>query len=100
MATSEYHHGEMDITAQEDTWHGFIVGGTWGTLLTFMTIGYAVLAVAIGINWMVSLGLIAAFGFAAGLFLNLGGRWMATVVLLIVLALIVQGFIWLFGAAL
>jgi hypothetical protein len=30
----------------------------------------------------------------------MGGRWMATMVLLVILALIVQAFIWLFGAAL
>ncbi|MBU2607468.1 MAG: aa3-type cytochrome c oxidase subunit IV [Alphaproteobacteria bacterium] len=100
MATSEYHHGEMDIKAQEDTWRGFITGSTWGGLLTVLSIGYAVLAIAIGMNWMISLGLMTVLGFAAGLFLNMGGRWMATMVLLVILALIVQAFIWLFGAAL
>ena len=100
MATSEYHHGEMDIHDQEATWHGFIVGSTWGGLMIILAIGYAVLAVAIGMNWMIALGLMTVLGFAAGLFLNLGGRWMATMVLLIVLALVVQGFIWLFGAVL
>ena len=100
MATSEYHHGEMDIKAQEDTWHGFIVGSTWGGLLTILSIGYAVLAIAIGMNWMIALGLMTVLGFAAGLFLNMGVRWMATMVLLVILALIVQAFIWLFGAAL
>tara|TARA_R110000823_G_scaffold85990_1_gene192558 strand:- start:295 stop:597 length:303 start_codon:yes stop_codon:yes gene_type:complete len=100
MATSEYHHGEMDIKAQESTWHGFITGSTWGGLLIILSVGYAVLAVAIGMNWMVSLGLMTVLGFAAGIFLNMGGRWMATMVLLIILALVVQGFIWLFGAVL
>jgi hypothetical protein len=42
----------------------------------------------------------AIVGFAAGLLMNLGGRWMATVVVLIGLALVVQAFIWLFGAVL
>jgi hypothetical protein len=32
--------------------------------------------------------------------MNLGGRWMATVVVMIILALIVQAMIWLFGAVL
>ena len=100
MATSDYHHGEMDIQDQEATWHGFITGGTWGALMIILAIGHAVLSIAIGMNWMISLGLMAVVGFAAGLFLNLGGRWMATLVLLIILALVVQGFIWLFGAVL
>jgi len=100
MATSEYHHGEMDIQAQQSTWDGFITGSVWGGLLIILSVGYAVLAVAIGMNWMVSLGLMAIVGFAAGLFLNLGARWMATMVLLILLALVVQGFIWLFSVLL
>lgn len=97
MASQDYHRGEMDIHAQEATWKGFIVGATWGTLITVMGIGYAVLAIAIGIHWMVSLGLMAALGIGAGLFMNLGGRWMATVVVLIGVALFIQAFIWLFG---
>ena len=97
MATSEYHHGDMDIEAQKATWHGFIVGSTWGGLMIVLSVGYAVLAVAIGMNWMISLGIMAVVGLAAGLFLNMGGRWMATLVLLIILALVVQGFIGLFG---
>ena len=47
-----------------------------------------------------SVGLMAIVGFGAGVFMNLGGRWMATVVVMIVLALIVQAFIWLFGVLL
>lgn len=100
MATSDYHHGEMDISGQKATWDGFIKGSTWGSLITVLIVGYATLAVAIGMNWMVSLGLMAIVGIAAGFFLKMGARWMATVVLLIVLALIVQFFIWLFGVAL
>ena len=42
----------------------------------------------------------AIVGFGAGLMMNLGGRWMATVVVMIILALIVQAMIWLFGAIL
>lgn len=100
MATSEYHHGEMDIQSQRSTWDGFITASVWGSLILVLSIGYTVLAVAIGVNWMVSLGLMAIVGFGAGLFLNLGGRWMATVVLLILLALLVQAFIWLFSVLL
>lgn len=100
MASQEYHRGEMDIHAQQSTWDGFIAGSTWGSLITIMVVGYATLAIAIGLPWLVSLGLMALVGFGAGFFLNLGGRWMATVVVMIVLALIVQGFIWLFSVLL
>jgi len=98
MAASEYHHGEMDIHDQKATWDGFITGGTWGSLIIALMVGHAVLAVAIGIHWAVSLGLMAVLGFAAGLFLNLGGRWMATMVILILTGLFIQAMIWLFSA--
>ena len=100
MAASEYHRGDMDISAQKATWDGFMVGSIWGSLLIILTVGYATLAVAIGMNWMIALGLMTVFGIVSGLVMNLGGRWMATMVLLIILALVVQGFIWLFGALL
>ena len=100
MATHEYHHGDMDIRDQKATWDGFLTGSVWGGMLIVLMVGHAVLAVAIGLNWMISLGIMAIVGFAAGLLLNLGGRWMATVVVMIGLALVVQAFIWLFGAVL
>ena len=97
MAASEYKRGEMDISDQKATWDGFIIGSIWGGLITILVVGYATLAIAIGLNWMVSLGLMAVVGIVSGLLLNLGGRWMACVVILIVLALIVQAMIGLFG---
>ncbi|MDX1292399.1 MAG: aa3-type cytochrome c oxidase subunit IV [Hyphomonas sp.] len=100
MAASEYHRGDMDISAQKATWDGFVKGSVWGSLLVILTLGYATLSVAIGMNWIIALGLMAVFGIAVGLFMNLGGRWMATVVLLVILALVVQLFIALFGLVL
>ena len=100
MAASEYHRGDMDISAQKATWDGFMVGSIWGSLLIILTVGYATLAVAIGMNWMIALGLMTVFGIVSGLVMNLGGRWMATVVLMVVLALVVQLFIALFGLGL
>ena len=100
MASHDYHHGDMDISDQKATWDGFLTGSVWGGLIIVLMVGHAVLSIAIGMNWAISLGLMAIVGFAAGVLMNLGGRWMATVVVLIVLALIVQAMIWLFGAVL
>lgn len=97
MATHEYKRGEMDIRDQKATWDGFIAGSVWGGLALILVLGHATLALAIGMNWAVSLGLMTILGLLAGLLLNLGGRWMATVAALVVLALVVQGFIALFG---
>jgi hypothetical protein len=95
---NDYHHGDMDIADQESTWKGFLAFSLWGGLITILTVGYATLAVAIGMNWMIALAMMAVVGIVAGLLMNMGGRWMATVVLLVILALIVQGAIALFGA--
>ncbi len=100
MATSDYTRGEMGIAGQKATWDGFIKGSTWGSMIIILMVGYATLAVAMGMNWMIALGLMAAVGIGGGMFMKMGARWMATVVLLIGLALVVQGFIWLFGAVL
>lgn len=100
MASHEYHRGEMDISGQKATWDGFITGSVWGSLIIILMLGHATLAIAIGLNWAVSLGLMTILGVAAGLLMNLGGRWMATVVVLVILALITQALIWLFGAVL
>lgn len=98
MATHEYHRGEMNIQDQKSTWDGFITGSVWGGLIIILMVGHAVLSIAIGLPWAVSLGIMALVGFGAGVFMNLGGRWMATVVVMIILALLVQAMIWLFGA--
>jgi hypothetical protein len=97
MAASDYHRGEMDIHDQQATWDGFIKGSTWGSLILALILGHAVLAVAIGIHWAVSLGLMTLVGIASGLVLNLSGRWYATLVILVLTGLFVQFMIWLFG---
>ncbi len=97
MATHDYRRGEMDIRDQKATWDGFMVASVWGGLGLVLILGHATLSLAIGLPWAVSLGLVALVGVGAGLFMNLGGRWLATVAVLVVVALIVQGFIALFG---
>ncbi|WP_321490783.1 aa3-type cytochrome c oxidase subunit IV [uncultured Hyphomonas sp.] len=98
MAASEYHRGEMDIHDQKATWDGFIAGSTWGSLILTLMLGHAILAVAIGIHWAVSLGLMTILGIVSGLVLNMSGRWYATLVILLLTGLFVQAMIWLFGA--
>ncbi len=98
MAGQEHQRGNMDIRDQKNTWSGFLTGSVWGSLIILLIVGYSVLSLAIGLHWSISLGLMAAVGIIAGLALNLGGRWMAAVVVMAVLALIVQAVIMIFGA--
>nr|WP_321439840.1 aa3-type cytochrome c oxidase subunit IV [uncultured Hyphomonas sp.] len=97
MAASEYHHGEMDIHDQQATWDGFIKGTTWGSLILALMLGHALMTVALGLHWAVSLGLMTLVGIGSGIVLNLGGRWYATLVILLFTGLFIQAMIWLFG---
>ena len=89
MAASEYHHGEMDIHDQQATWDGFIKGTTWGSLILALMLGHAVMTIALGLHWAVSLGLMALVGIGSGIVLNLGGRWYATLVILLLTGLFI-----------
>jgi hypothetical protein len=53
--STEYHRGEMDIHAQEDTYHGFLKGSKWGSL-----------AIAVSVLWLV-IWFCTPGGFLAGL---------------------------------
>ena len=97
MAASEYHHGEMDIHDQQATWNGFIKGTTWGSLILALMLGHALMTIALGLHWAVSLGLMALVGIGSGVVLNLGGRWYATLVILLLTGLFVQFMTWMFG---
>ena len=69
---------------------------TFGGILTLM-LGHAILSIAIGMHWAVSLGLMTILGVVSGLVLNMSGRWYATLVILLLTGLFVQAMIWLFG---
>ncbi|MEZ5946473.1 MAG: aa3-type cytochrome c oxidase subunit IV [Hyphomonas sp.] len=97
MAAGEYHHGEMDIHDQQATWDGFLKFSVWGSLMLALMLGHAILTIPLGMHWAVSLGIMTLVGVIAGLVMNLGGRWFATVVLLLLLGLFVQFMIWLFA---
>ncbi|MEM9740049.1 MAG: aa3-type cytochrome c oxidase subunit IV [Pseudomonadota bacterium] len=90
MATSEYNHGSMDISDQENTWKGFMVASVWGTAIIITIVAYITLTLAIGMNWMVALILCAGAALLGGLFMGMGGTWMVTVIGLTALAVFIQ----------
>ena len=63
-----------------------------------LIIAYATFTVAMGMNWMVALFLCATGGVLGGLFMGMGGAWIAAVIGLAALAVIIQLIISLFGA--
>ncbi len=89
----------MDMAARRGMWKGFGVFSAWGSLLMLLIIGYATFTLTMGVPWIGALIGFAAFGVIAGLLMKLGGAWIATVVGLCVVAVFLQGLIWL-GSAL
>ncbi len=90
MATADYHHGEMDISAQTATWKGFMTATQWGAFLTVLIVGYLTFTLATGLNWLVALVLCAGFGIVGGVAMGMGGAWIATIIGFAALAVFVQ----------
>ena len=90
MAGSDYVHGEMEISEQERTWSGFVTFTVWGSALIMLILAYSTFTVAMGMHWMVALGMCVLGGFAAGAGMKMGAAWNATVLVLAGLAVIVQ----------
>lgn len=97
MASSDYKRGEMDIDSQAKMYDGFMKAALWGTLIVLLGVGYATFVLSLGMNWMVALALVAGAGIAIGLFMNMGGAWIATVIVLAGIAVFVQIFVLLFS---
>lgn len=90
MAETDYVHGEMNIKSQKDTWDGFMKAGTWGGFATLLIVGYLTFTLAMGMNWLVSLVILAGVSIVGGLAMGMGGAWIAVVIGLSGLAVIVQ----------
>lgn len=81
MASTEYHHGDMDIHSQKATWDGFMKAAAYGSILTLISVGFLTLVFAMGMNWFISLVLMVLLGAAIGFVMNMGSAWVITLVL-------------------
>lgn len=90
MAGSDYTHGDMDVSEQARTWEGFVNFTLWGSGLIILVVAYATFTVAMGMNWIVALGLCAIGGVLGGMFMRMGSAWIAAVIGLTGLAVIIQ----------
>lgn len=97
MAGADYTKGEMDVSEQQRTFDGFMLGSSWGGLIIVLILAHATFTIAMHMHWMVSLTLCVIGGVGAGIALGLGGAWLATVIGLSVLAVIIQVIIGIFG---
>lgn len=98
MAGSDYVRGEMDVAEQTQTWEGFLAFVLWSMGLIILVIGYATFTIALGMHWMVALGICAIGGFAGGLLMRMGSAWTAMIFGLTALAVIIQLLIIVFSA--
>ena len=98
MADTDYIHGEMEISEQSRTWDGFVSFTLWGSGLIILSVAYASLTIAMGMNWIVALVLCVILGLAGGAFMKMGGAWTAMVIGLGGLAVFIQATIMVFSA--
>lgn len=81
-------HGNMDITDQKDTFHGFLMASVWGCGLIAQSVALLTLAFAIGAGWWAGLAAFLVIGVAVGMTFKLSGvYWAVQIVLLVLLGL-------------
>lgn len=81
-------HGNMDITDQKDTFHGFLMASVWGCGLIAQAVALLTLAFAIGAGWWAGLAAFLVIGVAVGSAFKLSGvYWAVQIVLLVLLGL-------------
>ncbi len=97
--SGEYHHGEMPITEQKETWRSFMLATWWASCALTMVLVTITLHFAAGLSWWVALGIAAVAGIGGGLFLNLGAAWIATAIGLTVFGALIGVLMMLAGSA-
>lgn len=78
-------HGNMDISDQKATFHGFLMATIWGCGLVAQIVGLLTLAFAIGAGWWAGLVVFVLVGVALGLSFKLSGVYWAVQVAMWVL---------------
>lgn len=78
-------HGNMDISDQKATFHGFLMATIWGCGLVAQIVGLLTLAFAIGAGWWAGLVVFVLIGVALGLSFKLSGVYWAVQVAMWVL---------------
>ena len=81
-------HGNMDISDQKATFHGFLMASVWGCGLTAQLVGLLTLAFAIGAGWWAGFVALVLIGVAIGASFKLSGvYWAVQVALWVLLAI-------------
>lgn len=70
-------HGNMDITDQKATFHGFLMASVWGSALVIQLVGLLTLAFAIGAGWWAGYVVFVLVGIGFGFGFRLSGVFWA-----------------------
>ncbi|MEJ0059771.1 MAG: aa3-type cytochrome c oxidase subunit IV [Terricaulis sp.] len=70
-------HGEMEISDQRETFHGFLNASLWGSTHIAQAVALLTLAFAIGAGWWAGVAAVVAIGVVVGLLFKSSGAWWA-----------------------
>lgn len=88
MASTDYKHGEMEVSSQKGTFGGFMTGTIYGGSTIVYILMYPILMYGVGLAWMPSLLLSVIVACVLGLALKLKGGWYVFVITLAVVTAI------------
>jgi len=95
MASTDYKHGEMEVSSQKGTFGGFMTGTVYGGATIIYILMFPILMFAVGLGWLPSLVASVAIAVVTGLALKLKGGWY---VFVIALAVVTAVFSMIFSA--
>jgi hypothetical protein len=73
-------HGQMEIGSHRAMFSGFLKAVEWSCVFLAMLLALTVFSFAVGLGWWTGLVAWAVIGVLAGLLMNMGGAWWATVI--------------------
>ena len=88
---SDYTHGEMEVTAQEGTFKGFMGMTMYGGALVALIVIMPTLVYGVGLSWPLALIATLIVGIIIGIAMKLKAQWYASIIGLGILTAIFCG---------
>jgi len=93
MASTDYKHGEMEVSSQQGTFGGFMTGTVYGGSAIVYILLFPILMFGVGLNWLPSLVASVIVACIMGVALKLKGGWYVFVIGLGVVTAIITAII-------
>ena len=94
---SDYVHGQMETSAQSDTYKSFLVAAQWGCVLIAAMVACMALIWGADVAWMPAVFGCGALALGAGMVMKMGGAFTITAALITVTGLMAGGISTLVG---